>query len=109
LSDAPSDGTDQALDKSNPPASQGHSHVTTHPTRPPIGGSGLNEAYLAHLKELGSSPRLVTLAVVTDTRWVNHAADSILAAIIANKPSTLAGLDSILTELCWTPWPMPDE
>jgi len=44
LSDAPSDGTDQALDKSNPPASQGHSHVTTHPTRPPIGGSGLSVA-----------------------------------------------------------------
>jgi hypothetical protein len=69
----------------------------------------LNEAYLAYLKELGSSPRLVTLAAVTDTRWVTHAADSIRAAIIANKPSTLAGLDSILTELCWTPWPMHDE
>lgn len=69
----------------------------------------LHEAYLARLRELGSSPRLVTLAAVTDTRWVNHTADSVRAAIIADKPSTLAGLDSILTELCWTPWPMPDD
>lgn len=69
----------------------------------------LDEAYLAHLKDLGSSPRLVTLAAATDTRWVNNAADSVRAAIIADKPSTLAGLDSILSELCWTPWPMPDE
>ena len=46
LSDAPSDDSDQTLSKSNPPAPQGHSHVTTRPTHPPIGGSGLNcESY----------------------------------------------------------------
>jgi len=68
-----------------------------------------DEVFLARLKELGCSPRLVNLAAVTDTRWVNHAADNIRAAITANEPSTLSGLDSILTVLCWTPWPMPDE
>jgi len=36
--------TDQTLSKSNPPAPQGHSRVTTRNNHPPIGGSGLNEA-----------------------------------------------------------------
>lgn len=67
-----------------------------------------DEVLLARLKELGCSPRLVTFAAVTDARWINHTAEGVQAAIVANKPSTLSGLDSILTGLCWTSWPMPD-
>lgn len=40
LSSAPSDVVDQTLSKSNPPAPQGHSRVTTRPHPQLIGGSG---------------------------------------------------------------------
>jgi len=42
LSDAPSELVGSNCRKSNPPAPQGHSRVTTRPTPPPIGGSGLS-------------------------------------------------------------------
>jgi hypothetical protein len=51
LSDAPSDGSDQTLSKSNPPALQGHSRVTTRPTPQPLGGSALSVPGLADVSD----------------------------------------------------------
>ena len=43
LSDAPLALVGSNSRKSNPPLPQGHSHVTTRPTSPPTGGSGLSD------------------------------------------------------------------
>jgi len=58
LSDAPSELVGSNCRKSNPPAPQGHSRVTTRPTPPPIGGSGLSRrrtvecrAQVRHLRD----------------------------------------------------------
>jgi hypothetical protein len=51
----------------------------------------------------------VALAAVADTRWVENTGDDIRAAITANEPCALAGLDSLLSQLCWTLWPTPDD
>ena len=63
LSDAPSDGCDQTLDKCNPPAPQGHSHITTRPTRPPIGGSGLSRPHERPRLVLGPSSLWFSLRI----------------------------------------------